>query len=90
MKRKGEVYNEKATRLKVTMLAEFSVTQKAISTDLTNDKVLKADYIGDSVANMISDTIFTLFGLIVAWHLPIYMNIILMAMETIMQPQRPH
>ena len=34
------------------------------------------DYIGDSVANMVSDTIFTLFGLIIAWYLPFRMNIV--------------
>jgi hypothetical protein len=34
------------------------------------------DYVGDSVANMISDIIFALFGLIIAWYLPIHINII--------------
>lgn len=28
------------------------------------------DYIGDSVANIISDILFTIFGLIIAWYLP--------------------
>ena len=36
------------------------------------------DYIGDSVANMIGDTIFALFGLTFAWYLPIKYNILLM------------
>ena len=34
------------------------------------------NYIGDSVANMVSDIIFTLVGLIIAWYLPMYMNLI--------------
>ncbi len=33
------------------------------------------DYSGDSIANMISDTIFSLFGVILAWYLPMYMII---------------
>ena len=28
------------------------------------------DYRGDSVANMVSDVLFTIFGLIIAWYLP--------------------
>ena len=28
------------------------------------------NYIGDSIANMVSDVLFTIFGLIIAWYLP--------------------
>ena len=42
------------------------------------------DYIGDSVANMISDILFTLFGLIIAWYLPMYMNIIFLILLEIL------
>ena len=42
------------------------------------------DYIGDSVANMVSDTIFTLFGLIIAWYLPFRMNLIFLLLLEIL------
>ena len=35
------------------------------------------EYIGDSIANIISDTIFCLFGIIIAWYLPINSILIL-------------
>ena len=38
-------------------------------------RTLYRDYSGDSIANMISDTIFTLFGVIIVWHLPTNMII---------------
>ena len=28
------------------------------------------NYIGDSIANIVSDVLFTIFGLIIAWYLP--------------------
>jgi len=38
-------------------------------------RTMYRDYSGDSIANMISDTIFSLFGVILAWYLPMYMII---------------
>ena len=39
-------------------------------------RTMYRDYSGDSVANMISDVIFTLIGIILSWYLPIYMIIL--------------
>ena len=33
-------------------------------------RTLYRDYSGDSIANMISDTLFTLLGVAIVWHLP--------------------
>ena len=49
-KRKREAYDEKATRLKVTMLTKRIITQKANHTDLTNDEMLRAEYRGNGVS----------------------------------------
>ncbi len=35
------------------------------------------DYVGDSLLNIVSDIIFIIFGIILAWHLPIYVNLFL-------------
>jgi hypothetical protein len=36
-------------------------------------RTLYRDYSGDSIANMVSDTLFTLLGLALVWHLPFKM-----------------
>ena len=49
-KRKREAYDEKAKRLKVTMLTKTTISQKANHTDLTNDKMLREEYRGNGVS----------------------------------------
>ena len=39
-------------------------------------RTMYRDYSGDSIANMISDTLFCLLGIALVWHLPTYMIIL--------------
>jgi hypothetical protein len=39
-------------------------------------RTMYRDYSGDSIANMISDTLFCLLGSAIAWYLPMYMIIL--------------
>ena len=75
--RKKSIYIFYLTIL-IEILWEFYENTPYILDKYRRSKVeIYRDYIGDSIANMIGDTIFALFGLTIAWFLPIKMNILL-------------
>ena len=65
------------TALALEIYWEIFENQGSVIKQYRNLRNLYRDYVGDSLVNIISDILFNTIGLILAWYLPMYINLII-------------